>query len=205
MIRFYIKSRQLGWAVLLLFALGGISWVWGQYRLSLPSLRSSETVLIPVILVVPVACAVVLGLSTRTWMGDLERIVPRRLVWWRFAHALILFAIAAAILAPAMDSGYAAYGSTAALRNILGYTGLAYLCAAVVGGELSWMLPLSYALPLPLLGVNEYGDPESWAWSLQPAGSPGSWAWALAFIVIGIGAFTARVPRKTMVPNEDEQ
>ena len=205
MIKLYMKSRQLGRSVLMLFVLGIASWVWGRYQLSLPSLRSSETVLIPVILVIPVACAVVVGLSTRTWMSDLEDVSPRRLAWWRFSHALILFVIATAFLAPVMDSGYAAYSSSAAFRNILGYVGLAYLCASVVGGELSWMLPLAYALPLPLLGVNEYGNPESWAWSLQPAGSVGSWVWALTFIVIGTVMFTAHAPRRAAVPNKDEQ
>lgn len=204
MVELYVKSRRLGRSVALLLVLGVIAWVWGKYQLNLPSLRSSETVLVPVILVVPVACAVVVGLSTRSWMGDLERAAPRRLAPWRFAHAVVLLFIAVALLAPAMDSGYAAYGSAAALRNILGYAGLAFLCAAVVGGELSWMLPLAYALPLPLLGVDAYGDPEAWAWSLQPVSSASSWVWALALIVAGVGAFSVLSPRTVVVPNDDE-
>lgn len=205
MTKLYVKSRQLRQAVLLLLVLGIIAWAWGQYQLHLPSLRTSETVLVPVILVVPLASAIVIGLSTRTWLSDIESISPRRLAWWRLAHALILCAIGAAFLVPAMDSGHSSYGALAALRNILGYTGLAYLCASVAGGELSWMLPLAYALPAPLFGVNEDRSIASWAWSLQPAGSYTSWVWALVFIVIGIGAFVAHAPRASTVSSEDEQ
>lgn len=200
-----MKSRQLGRAVLLLFLLGVVALVWGHYQLQLPTLRSSETVFIPLILVVPIACGVIIGVSTRTWVGELERTSARQLVWWRLTHALALCTIGIVFLVPAMDSGYSSYGATAALRNILGYTGLAYLCASLAGGGLSWLLPLVYALPVPLFGVNEYGEVASWAWPLQPAGSYVSWAWALAFIIIGVGAFTGHSPRRTAVLNEDEQ
>jgi hypothetical protein len=205
MIGLYVKSHRLGRAVLLLFALGVVAWMWGQYLFHMPSLRSSETVLVPVILIVPVASAVVVGVSTRTWMGDFERIAPRRLALCRLAHALILCAIGVACLVPAMDSGFDSYGSVAALRNILGYTGLAFLCASLAGGGLSWVLPLAYALPVPLLGVDQYHNVLWWAWPLQPANSYLSWMWALAFFVVGLSAYVARAPLDTVVSGEDEQ
>ncbi|WP_040668016.1 hypothetical protein [Nitrolancea hollandica] len=205
MIGLYVKSHRLGRAVLLLFALGVVAWVWGQYLFHMPSLRSSESVVVPVILIVPVASAVVVGVSTRTWMGGFERIAPRRLALWRLAHALILCSIGVACLVPAIDSGYGSYGSVAALRNILGYAGMAFLCASVAGGGLSWVLPLAYALPVPLLGVDHYHNVLWWAWPLHPADSYLSWTWALTFFVVGLSAYVVSTPRDTVASGEDEQ
>lgn len=197
----YAKSRRTGWAALLLLALGLAAWAWGRYQLRLPSVRYNGGILVPVTLLVPLACAVVAGLGTHTWMSDLERSSPRRMAMWRFAHALLLCAVGVVVMLPAAGLGNDLYAAEA-VRNILGYTGLAYLCAAAMGGELSWVLPLTYGLAVPLLGVDQYRHVLWWAWPLQTAGSQVSWAWAALLLIAGTAAFVFRAPAVVEVGDE---
>ncbi|MDQ3850214.1 MAG: hypothetical protein M3296_06335 [Actinomycetota bacterium] len=205
MIGHYAKSRQILRAAGMLGLLGVMTAAWGEYELRLPNLRaSSETVLYPIVLIVPAACAIVIGSTTRGWLGDIEVTAARPMRAWRLAHALGLCLLAAAILAPAASAGSHGYGSAVAVRNVLGYCGLVLLAAAVVGSELSWVPPLAFALPVPLLGVNAQHQIASWAWPLQPANVAMSWGWALAIAAIGVGVWVQRSSRPSPPSGVDQ-
>lgn len=204
MIRHYVKSRQMMRAAGMLLALGAVTAAWGEHVLQLPNLRaSSESILYPVVLIVPAACAIVIGSTTRGWLGDIELTAARPLRAWRLAHAVGLCLLAAAILVPASSAGSDGYGATAAVRNIIGYSGCVFLCAAVLGSDLAWVLPLAYALPAPLLGVNAQQEIAWWAWPLQKADVASSWAWALTLAAIGVAVWVQRSSRPSPPAGDD--
>lgn len=193
----YVKSRQLNRCALVLLVLGLVGLLWGEVRLQLPSLRGGGSILLPLVLILPVAFAVVISLSTRSWLPELERTAPRNLARLRLVHAAGLCVLACALIVAPLAAGSGSADALAGVRNLLGCAGLGYIGAVLAGGELSWLLPLAYALPVPLLGVDASHRPESWAWMLDPAGAGRSWIWAGALIAVGVAAFAARDARPT--------
>lgn len=190
MIVLYARSRQITGAVAGLVVLGIVALLWGRYQLHLLNLRSNKAALVPVILVVPLASAAVIGASTRTWMHELEDTAAVRLWLWRLGHIVVLLAVAVLALTPAMLNGTPQFGSAAAFRNLLGYLGLTLITVPVAGAALSWVLPAAYAIQVALFAAT--ASPAfhaSWAWPLRPATSGISWVWAVGLACLGLIVF----------------
>lgn len=197
----YIKSRQITRSLVWLVVFGVLAWAWGRYQLQLPSIRRTETALVPVLVVVPLGSALVLGLSTRSWLKDLDDTAALDLWRWRAVHALVLPAVAAVTLVPGMLDGSETYGPAATIRNLVGYVGLAYIGAVLVGASLSWVVPTTYALLAAALATNSPAVLDSWAWPLRPSTSALSWAWAVTLAVAGTVLFVRYAGREQ--PAED--
>jgi hypothetical protein len=111
-----------------------LHWSWDSYgALQLPLLFEA-------------AAAAVIGVTAASPLGDPERATGRWLPFLRLGGALALTAVAAAALAAAGTGAHLAGGSLDVVRNLAGLAGLSLLCAAVVGGGLSWAAPLAYLM-----------------------------------------------------------
>lgn len=201
----YLRCHQASRSIVGLVALGVIGFLWGTYELHLPSLSGNAEALIPVVLVIPLGCAVLIGAAMREWMYDIERVAAVNMRWARLLHGLFVILVAAIVLVPAMVQGAPGYGAAAALRNLVGYVGLAFLSLPVVGAALAWMLPTAYAIQVAVLASVIDRVPRSWGWPVSPSSAGPSWTVAVALCAAGFVAMTVFGVRRPRSAALDDQ
>jgi hypothetical protein len=120
--------------------------------------------------------AAVIAGSTGHPFGELERVAARPLMPLRLVHLALLVAVALTAVA-------VRHPVSTAPRDLIGMTGIALLTAAVVGAQLSWTVPLGYAVVC--IGANSLGRPNLLVWPLLPAAHHG--AAVLVTVLLGLG------------------
>lgn len=132
----------------------------------------------------------VVGLGARTPLGWLEAGAAVRVPVARAVHlaGLVLTAAVAAFVGSLGLTG--ALSSPSAVRNLLGFAGLACVCAAV-NGALAWVLPVSFGLA-SLVAGSHAGEPRAWAWPIQDDASTLAWALALGALLLGAVVLVAK-------------
>ncbi|HEV7710530.1 MAG TPA: hypothetical protein VGP16_20210, partial [Asanoa sp.] len=95
----------------------------------------------------------------------------------RLGTTLTLTATAAGALAAAGIGTDLAGGSLEVVRNIAGLTGIALLCAALLGGALAWTAPTAYLL-IAIYGLyTQWHGPAittPWVWPARPSHDVGA-------------------------------
>ena len=181
----YLRSRLTGPAAAILLAVGALAW--GLVRLA----KGEPMAVYLALALMPLAAAVVVGASARSPFGDIERTASYPLPAMRLGHLAGLLLLGALSLALAgADWRWEAPGWVLA-RNLLGYAGLAFLGARVLGVGLSWVPPLAYGVLSVAIGViGQTDDGETafarWAWPLHPAAHRPSALLALSLLAAGI-------------------
>jgi hypothetical protein len=119
------------------------------------------------------------------------------------ATAVTLTIAAAAALAATGIGTDLAGGTTTAVRNLAGLTGLGLLCAALLGGALAWTAPVAYAL----LGVyalyTQWHGPaltSPWLWPGRPGDDPGGALCAGIVLCAGLVTIAIRGARDAPPP-----
>jgi len=93
------------------------------------------------------AAAVTVAATAASPFGEPERVGGRWLPFLRLGATVVLTAVAAgALIVAAGTGGHLAGGSLDVLRNVAGITGIGLLCAAALGGGLSWTGPTGYLI-----------------------------------------------------------
>ena len=106
--------------------------------------------------------------TARSPFGESEDTAGPWVRWLRLAVSLALAAAAFGALAAGAAGQHLADGTLGLLRDLGGFTGLALLTAALVGGGLAWIGPLAYAaVTLPAL-AGSWTTPWTWAAPAQP-------------------------------------
>jgi hypothetical protein len=163
-----------------------LHWRWDTYgALQLP-------------LVCETGAATVIAATTLSLLGDTERAAGRWLPFLRVGTALGLTAVAAGLLAAAGTGAHLAGGSLGVLRNVAGITGIGLLCAAVIGGALSWAGPVAYlVISAYALYGSWHGMPSStpWIWPARPPHDAGAALCAGLVLAAGLTVITARGAR----------
>lgn len=135
--------------------------------------------------------AVLVGGGLGSPSPELDAAAP--LPWWRWRliHALTgLLSCAAALATVGYYTGGAAFAPVA-IRNVLGFGGLAALAAVVVGAGLSWTLPLAYVLVVqPPLSFSLWAQVVRWPMLAGDAAL--SWWPALGLCTVGLVVLSAR-------------
>lgn len=130
-------------------------------------------------LVLTVAAAAIIATSTRSPFGEPER-ATHPLPRLRLIHVLTLLVIGAGALGLARLS----HDPLSAIRNLAGFTGLALMTAAAIGGPLSWITPLAYVIycggPIDVRQVN------LWSWPALPSGNHTATLIAVLLLVAGV-------------------
>lgn len=181
----YLQARFFGPAVVGGGVTGCFGWIWGWRH------PGDPTVLWPALVFCPLAAACILGVSTYSPFGEIERTSSYPLALLRLGHLGGVFGLNSLILVTASASWHRSDAPLVLLRNLAGFAGLACLCALVLGGRLAWLLPLAFGMAAYLAGgSNEEGGwrPAQWAWPMQSGADPVSALIAVSTLLVGFGA-----------------
>jgi len=139
-------------------------------------------------LIIEAGVAAVIGVTTRSPFGDPERATGRWLPWLRLALPVALAGAAVGALAAGSASAHLAYGCVGLVRDLAGFTGIALLAAAVLGGALSWIGPVAYlGVTLPALSG---GWATPWIWPARPPHDRGAAICAALVFAAGAAVIT---------------
>jgi hypothetical protein len=139
------------------------------------------------------AAAAVIGVTTSSPFGEPERATGCWLPFLRLALPVALAGAAVGVLAAGSASAHLAYGAVGLLRDVAGFTGIALLAAAALGGALSWIGPVAYlAVTLPAL-TGHWATP--WVWPARPPHDRGAAICAALVFAAGIAVITVRGAR----------
>ena len=144
-------------------------------------------------LTIEAGAAAVIGVTTRSPFGEPERATGRWLPWLRLAASVALTGIAVGTLAAGAAAAHLAGGAAGLARDLAGFTGIALLTAAVLGGGLAWVGPIAYlAVTLPALAGN-WTTP--WIWPARPPHDRGAAICAALVFAAGVAVITVRGAR----------
>ena len=144
-------------------------------------------------LIIEAGAAAVIGVTTRSPFGEPERATGRWLPWLRLAVSVALTGIAVGTLAAGAAAAHLAGGAAGLARDLAGFTGIALLTAAVLGGGLAWVGPIAYlAVTLPALAGN-WSTP--WIWPARPPHDRGAAICAALVFAAGVAVITVRGAR----------
>lgn len=149
-------------------------------------------------LIFEAGCAVVIAATTASPFGEPERATGRWLPLLRLGTALSLTAVAAGALAVAGTGAHLAGGTVDVLRNLAGLTGIALLCAALLGGALAWTAPTAYLVVAIYALYTQWHGPAlttPWIWPARPAPDIGAALCAGLVFLAGVAAITLRGAR----------
>ena len=164
LVRLYAVSRRVPFAVLAIAACAvglriALFGHWDAYgALQLP-------------LIFEVAAAVIVVASVASPFGEPERVAGRWLPFLRLAATTALTAAAIGLLAAAGTGAHLAGGTLDAARNVAGITGIGLLCAAGLGGGLSWTGPTGYLVAALYALYTQWHPPAlttPWLWPARP-------------------------------------
>jgi hypothetical protein len=190
LIQLHLASRRVPsalavFAVCALILQVALRWHWGAQ--GGPGVQQ----LLP--LVIESAAAAVITATTSSPFGESERTGGRWLPLLRLGTVAALIATAIALLACASAGTLLTGGILNMLRNTAGFVGLGLLCAAVLGGSLAWVGPLTY------LAVAEFALAENWTtpwvWPARPTHDLGAALCAATICAAGALILTLHGPR----------
>jgi hypothetical protein len=144
-------------------------------------------------LTIEAGAAAVIGVTTGSPFGDPERATGRWLPYLRLVAAVALGGAAFGALAAGSASQHLDGGTLGLLRDLAGFTGLAFLAGAVLGGALAWIGPIGYlAITLPTL-AGHWTTP--WLWPDRPPHDRGAAICAGLVFAAGLAVVTVRGAR----------
>ena len=191
LVRLYAVGRRVPFAVLAIAACAiglriALLGHWDAYgALQLP-------------LIFETAAAVSVVATTASPFGEPERVTARWLPFLRLSAAVALTAAAIGLLAAASTGGHLAGGTLDVMRNVAGITGIGLLCAAAIGGGLSWTGPTGY-LVAAVYGLYTQWHPPAlstpWLWPARPPHDLGGALCAAAVFAAGLVVITVRGAR----------
>jgi len=150
-------------------------------------------------LVIETAAATMVAATVASPFGEPERVCGRWLPFLRLAATVALTAIAAsALVIAAATGGHLAGGTLDVIRNVAGTTGLGLLCAAALGGGLSWTGPTAYLLPGVYALYTQWHGPAlttPWLWPGRPPRDLGGALCAGLVFAAGLAVITMRGAR----------
>ncbi len=193
----YLRSRRAGFAAVSLIAVAVFGWIGADWMLQLPQFGgASGYALIPAILLMPILSGCAIALTTPSPFGETERAVSRSLPALRLLHLGGLLLWAALTLAVVARHWAHPASELMLARNLAGFTGLALLGAWLLGGRLSWVIPIAYGGVVTLTGRDAPNQFAWWAWSIRPGDDALAAFLAMAALVVGLAAVSLMGPRE---------
>jgi hypothetical protein len=191
--RLYLASRRV-LACLLVLAAAAIA-----LRIALHWLPRTGVASRQIPLTIEAGVAAAIGVTARSPFGEAELVTGPWLRWLRLAVSLALAGAAFGALAAGSATEHLADGTLGLLRDLAGFTGLALLTAALVGGGLAWIGPMAYvAVTLPAV-ASRWTTPLTWP--ARPPHDRGAALAAALTLAAGLALITARGARS---PTRDD-
>ena len=187
LVRLYAASRRVATCLIVLIACAialrtALHWLprTGVYARQIP-------------LTIEAGAAAVIGVTADSPFGEPERVAGRWLPYLRLAAAVALTSAALGLLAAGSASQHLAGGTVGLLRDLAGFTGLAFVTGSVAGGALAWIGPLGYlGITLPAL-TGHWATP--WLWPARPPHDRGAAICAGLVFAAGLAVVTVRGAR----------
>ncbi len=175
-----------------------LTW-WGGQAVLFPNVSGDEPIPATGAGFIPLLLSVGVLMSTIDNMADFSHTaaLPRRHVL--SLHLAVAFAISAILTCLALLLSQDAAALPLALRNLLGFTGLSALSAAVLGSRLSWLFPVTQAVPAFLIGSPgaRGTDAQWWEWPRAAVENGTAWTVSTVLFVTGAGLFILRTNRQS--------
>jgi hypothetical protein len=134
--------------------------------------------------------ASVIAVTTYSPIGEPERATGRWLPYLRFGTAAALTGIAVGLLSAGAAAAHLPGGTLEVLRNVAGIAGIGMLSAAVIGGALSWIGPMTYLVLSECAILNAWTTP--WIWPARSPHDAGAALCATLAFIAGTAIITAR-------------
>lgn len=188
----YLRSRSAAYAAGCILGVALCAWGLGSWVLSIPGVGVKSMPFVYIQVFAPVLAACAIGTSAYSPFGETERTTARPLPPLRFGHlaGLILwaaFALVLVALAWKLDADDQSRTVLKLLRNLGGLSGLTLLAACLVGGRLSWVLPLVFSAYALMRGLRPDGvEWARWAWPMRPVADDLSWTISLVLLAAGL-------------------
>jgi hypothetical protein len=144
-------------------------------------------------LIFETAAVVSIVATTASPFGEPERVTGRLLPFLRLAATAALTAAAVGLLAAAGIGAHLAGGTLDVLRNVAGVTGIGLLCAAALGGGLSWTGPTAYLVAAVYALYTQWHPPAlstPWLWPARPPHDLGGAICSAAVFAAGLAVIT---------------
>jgi hypothetical protein len=187
LVRLYAASRRVLTCLLVLAACAV------ALRTALHWLPRSGMFAQQIPLTIEAGAAAMIGVTAGSPFGEPERATGRWLPYLRLAIAVVLAGSAFGALAAGSAAQHLDGGTLALLRDLAGFTGIAFLAGAVLGGALSWIGPLGYlALTMSAL-TGHWTTP--WVWPARPPHDHGAALCAALVFAAGLAVVTVRGAR----------
>jgi len=139
--------------------------------------------------------ASVIAVTTYSPFGEPERATGRWLPYLRLATAVALTGIAVGLLSAGAAAAHLPGGSLEVVRNVAGIAGIGLLSACLIGGEFSWIGPMTYLVLSEYAILNAWRNP--WIWPTRPPQDLGSSLCAIVAFVAGAAFITAIGARRS--------
>jgi hypothetical protein len=136
------------------------------------------------VLAIEACVAAIVGAAIGGPFGESERAAAGRLLPWLRVITLFTLAAAAASIVVAGATGVdVPTGDLALLRDTAGLTGIALICAAVIGGAFAWVGPAAYFIIAAYAVAANWSTP--WTWPARPPGDTGAMICATVTFAVG--------------------
>lgn len=147
-------------------------------------------------LVIETGSATIIAVTTRSPFSEPERATGRWLPYLRLATAIALTAAAVGALAAGAAAARLPGGNLDLARDVAGVAGIGLLSAAVLGGALAWIGPMTYLVIAEYaLGV-AWRTP--WTWPARPPHDHGAALCAALVFTVGTAIITMRGARDSV-------
>jgi len=144
-------------------------------------------------LTIEAGAAAVIGVTAGSPFGEPERATGRWLPYLRLACAVALAGAAFGALSAGSAAQHLDGGTLALLRNLAGFTGIAFLAGAALGGGLAWIGPLGYLAVTMSALAGHWTTP--WLWPARPPHDHGAAICAGLVFAAGLAVVTVRGAR----------
>jgi hypothetical protein len=193
----FARARRTQSAIVIVIALGLVQRVLGAASVKL---SHDNSLSVPWAVLVPIVAAAVVGTTSQSAVGQFELATVRSLPALRASHLLAMLLIATASTALGSVALAGDISAPAAIRNLLGFTGLALLSAASLGGNLAWAAPVAAGLTTLTVGASQ-GRPNNWAWPIHTNNDSTALLIAVALCAVGATAVIASGTRERTTEN----
>lgn len=177
----FLRTRLAGRAAFGVLAVAGGALAWDDL------VSADQELLLAAATLFPLAAATLVGVTTHSPFGELERTASRPLGGFRFGQLAGLSLVAVTFLTLASWGWPGAGEDWILARNLGGFVGMALLSAAVAGARFAWVGPLAFGMATFFVNINS-DDASRWAWNTQPSDDWLSLVIALALLVAGLVA-----------------
>lgn len=197
----FLRARSVGTSLAVIAAVSAVSLLAGE---NLIDLRVGSGAGVPYATLAPAMSGSLIAASARSGLFRQEQLASRNLWGPRAALLLGMVLWAAAWAAIAQPTLPHSPGDVAAVRNVVGFTGLGLIASRIVGGRLAWIAPISMAIAaLTLASSSGQSRGAALVWPLTADGNVTAALVALTIFAVGAGVVIAQGTRERETDAEE--